>query len=455
MKKILISLVVVAMVIALALGACAPAPAPAPAPGPAPTPGPAPAGEIILGNVEAQTGMYSGFGEGDTFGVKAAVDDINALGGIDVGGQKMKVKLVQLNCESDPPKVGSLSEDLITREKINALVFGVTPPPMWSTGAAVAEKYQIPCIIGGGPLEPSMALRSSITPPWQYWWMSGFAIVVPPEQGDDFRSGKPGYTIKDTWLTYLDKFADKTNKVAGVFATDDSDGGAWYSLFPGVLADYGLRVVGAEKKLGLVPMETTDFSSIIKEWKDQNVEILWGNCPGPVFGAMWKQAVGMGFKPKIVQIGRAPLFYVDAISWGPELSAGIGVETWWTPAYGECTGYGGTTPESLFERWTKEKQQPMNPAIGLGYHSVQITLEAIRKAGSLDPGMINAAIGNIDMSTMCHRVKFNADHYSRQPIFFCQWFKTNTPQKLENKVVYSAHDFLPAEAAPIFPKTYD
>ena len=446
MKKIVTCLVIVAMVSTFALAACAPSPAPSSAP--------SPAGEIILGNVEALTGMFTGFGEGNAFGVKAAVEDINALGGLDVGGQKMKVKVITLNCESEPAKVGSLSEDLITREKINVLVFGVTPPPAWAGGAVVAEKYKIPCIVGGGPLEPSMALRMAATPPWEYWWMSGFAIATPPEKGD-FREGKPGYTIGDTWFTYLDKFADKTNKVAGVFASDEPDGAAWYSIFPGLLAEYGLRVVGTEKKLGLVPMETTDFSSIINEWKANNVEILWGNCPGPVFGAMFKQAVGMGFKPKIVQIGRAPLFYVDAMSWGPELSAGIGVETWWTQNYKECTGIGSTTPQSLFERWVKEKNQPFNPAVGMGYHSVQIALEAIRKAGSLEPDKINAAIGTLDISTICHRVKFAQNHYSWQPIFFCQWFKTNTPEKLQIKVVQSAHDFLPTEAAPIFPKTYD
>ena len=452
MNRVLVFLLIIVLAVVLALGACA-QPSPAPTPAAAPTPSPAPVdGEIVIGNVEPQTGMFTGFGEGNAFGVKAAVDDINALGGLDVGGQKMKVKLIQLDSESDPAKIGGLTEDLITREKINILVEGVGPAPMWAGAATTCEKYRIPNIVSGGPMEPWAGLRTSVTPPWEYNWLSGFAIATPPDKGD-FRD-KPGYTIQDTWFSYLDMFAAKTNKVAGVFATDESDGRGWYMLFPGLLTQYGLRVVGIDKNLGLVPLETTDFSSIIKEWKDNNVEILWGNCPGPVFGAMWKQATGMGFKPKIVQIGRAPLFYVDAISWGADLAAGIGVEVWWTPEYQEAPGIGNTTPRSLFERWVKAKNQPLNPAVGQAYQGVQIALEAIKKTGSIDPAKINAAIPTLDVSTINHRVKFNKDHFSRQPLVFCQWFKTNTPEKLQMKVVLSEHDFLKPDDNPIFPKPY-
>jgi len=42
----------------------------------------------------------------------------------------------------------------------------------------------------------------------------------------------------------LDMFADQTNKVAGVLASDDADGVGWYGLFPGALEEYGLTVIG-------------------------------------------------------------------------------------------------------------------------------------------------------------------------------------------------------------------
>jgi ABC-type branched-subunit amino acid transport system substrate-binding protein len=239
----------------------------------------------------------------------------------------MKVKFIIADSESDPVKVGQLGEDVIARDKAVFMVEPDAPAPMHSAVSQAAEKYKVPNIVCGGPFEPWDASRTSASPVWQYAWLTGFAIGTPPDKGD-FRD-KPGYTVKDTWLSFLDAvdFKTTTNKVAGVFATDEPDGIGWYAAFPGILKDYGCNVIGADKKLGFVPMETTDFSSVIKEWKDNNVEILWGNCPGPVFGAMWKQANGMGFKPKIVMIGRAPLFYVDASSWGGDLPWGVGVQS--------------------------------------------------------------------------------------------------------------------------------
>jgi branched-chain amino acid transport system substrate-binding protein len=395
------------------------------------------------------TGMFTGFGEGNGFGMQAAVDDINAQGGLDVGGKKMKVKLIVLDSESDPAKVGGLAEDLMAREKIVFYAAPDCPAPMWAPAAIVGERYKVPSLIGGGPMEPWAGMRMEATPPWEYNWLTGFAIATPPDKGD-FRD-KPGYTIKDTWFEFLDSFSAQTNRVAGVFATDEPDGRGWYSLFPGLLQEHGEKVIGMEKNLGLVPLETTDFSSVIKEWQDNKVEILWGNCPGPVFGAMWKQAVGMGFKPKICLMGRAPLFYVDASSWGGDLAYGVGCEVWWSPEFTNCPGIGDTTPKSLAERWATEKKQPLNPGIGHGYECVQIALEAIKTAGSLDTAKINAAIPTLDMPSINSRVKFNKDHFSRIPLFVGQWFKVDKPEKWELKIVLSKHDFLPAQAAPIFP----
>lgn len=436
MKKLLVALLTVILVGgAVGLSACA-----------APSAG---AGQVNIGTVLPMTGMFTGFGEGNGFGMQAAVDDINAQGGLDVGGKKMKVKFTILDSESDPAKVGGLAEDLMAREKIIFYTAPDCPAPMWAPAAIAGEKYKVPSIVSGGPMEPWAGMRTEATPPWEYDWLSGFAIATPAPTGD-FRDA-PGYTVKDSWLSFLDMFLSQTNKVAGVFATDEPDGRGWYSLFPGVLKEHGLTVVGMDKSLGLVPLETTDFSSVIKEWQSNNVQILWGNCPGPVFGAMWKQASGMGFKPKICLMGRAPLFYVDASSWGGDLPWGVGVEVWWSPALTNNPGIGNTTPSSLADRWAKAKKQPINPAIGHGYEGMQIALAAINKAGSLDTAKINAAIPTLDISTINSRVKFAEDHFNRIPLYLGQWFKVNTPDKWELKIVLSKHDWLPAQGEPIFP----
>jgi len=96
----------------------------------------------------------------------------------------------------------------------------------------------------------------------------------------------------------------------------------------------------------------------------------------------------------------------------------------------------------------------VNPNIGPGYRSVQVLVDAIQRAGSLDPDKVNAALAQTDMKSIANRVKFDENHFNRGPVMFGQWFKTDTPEKFELRIVYSDHAFAPSVAQPIFPMPY-
>lgn len=410
-------------------------------------------GAVKVGVVQAQTGMYAAFGQGAVFGIKAAVDDINKQGGIKIGDKKLPIKLVIVDNESDPNKAGSLAESLIVQDKVNFIISGDEPPPMHPGVSQACEKHKVVYITSTGPEEPWAAMRQETPTKWQYTWATGLFGIVSPVAAGDFRN-KPGYTIVNTWMAMLDLFGPKTNKKVGIICSDDPDGRGWYTLFGPALKKAGYEVIGLDKNLGLIPLETTDFSSTIKAWKDSGVEILWGNCPGPFFGAVWKQATALGFKPKMVSIGRGALYYEDISAWGGDLPLGISTEVWWDPSMKDSPGFGDTTPTSLAARWAKEKKQPLNRAIGPGYRSVQVLVDAVQRAGSLDSAKVNAALAQTDLMTICHRVKFDENHFNRGPLMFGQWFKTNTPEKWDLKIIFSKHDFVAATAQPLFPKPY-
>jgi branched-chain amino acid transport system substrate-binding protein len=441
LKRFLLIPLAVVVVMALIFGGCKAAPA-----------GPE---EILIGTSAPMTGMFSGFGTGGVFGMQAAVDDINELGGVYMEdyGRKLPVRLIVANCESDPVKAGTLAEDLCVRDKVHVLLSPDEPVTIHGPVATVADRHNIPHVIGGGPFEPWNGMRTEVTPPWEYSWLCGFRIVMPYPEGS-LQYGLGGWTIVDTWFEFLDMYADQTNKVAGVLASDDPDGIGWYGLFPGAMEEYGLTVIGADEDLGLFPMGTTDFTPIITEWMDNDVEILWGNCDAPDWGTLWKQCSAMGFKPKIVTIGRAPLFYVDASSWGGDLPWGVGVEVWWDSSFpaGSCPGIGGTTAQSLADRWTEETGQPLNPAIGHGYFVTQVILDAIERAGTLDGDAINQAIAETDLQTIDYRIKFiEEEHFAGIPLFVGQWTKVDAPHKWELPIIFSQHTDIPTSGEPIFP----
>jgi branched-chain amino acid transport system substrate-binding protein len=260
--------------------------------------------------------------------------------------------------------------------------------------------------------------------------------------------------VVDTWFDLLNLFGDKTNKKIAVFATDEADGRGWYANFPGALESIGFNVIGEEKELGLVKMGTTDFSGLIREWKKNKCEILVGNSTAPDFATMWRQARAMGFVPKIAMIGRATLFYEDIAALGGNLPLGLGAEILWRQDYpaDRFPGIGGRTPMSLFEAWKEQTGKPLNQGIGWGYFPMQVAFEAIRIAGSLEGQAISKAIGEVDIPTISGRAVFTKEEqHCRLPLTYGQWMKTDKPEKWENPIIFSKHDFIKVMAKPIFP----
>jgi ABC-type branched-subunit amino acid transport system substrate-binding protein len=410
--------------------------------------------KILIGVPAPQTGMYSGFGAGGVWGMQAAVDDINALGGVYVEeyGKNLTLELVVRNTESDDSKAGSIAESLILTNHVDFLAYGDQPPPMNAAIATKAQTHKIPYICTTGPAEPWLAMRAAAPGNWSYTWATGlFAIGNPGDRPAD------GYTIRDTWLAMLDLVGNETNKVAGVFASDDSDGVGWHGAFPGFLEDWGCTVIAKEDAKSLLPMDTTDFSALIDEWVDNNVEIIWGNAPAPFVKTLLEQAWATeGFAPKLISIGRAPLFYEDVSSWVGNTSLGVLVEIWWDPAWGtsagvSAPGIGNTTAESLAARWIAKKASPVNRSIGAGYSIIQVLIDAVERAGTLDADEVCAALENTNLMTIRHRVEFDENQFSRGPLVYGQWQWDEEEEDWVCPIVLSKHTFIPETGEVLFP----
>jgi ABC-type branched-subunit amino acid transport system substrate-binding protein len=409
--------------------------------------GPTVTDKILVGVPAPTTGIYSGFGKGGVWGMEAAVDDINALGGVDVGGVKHEIELVIVNTESDEAKAGTLAESLIVEDGVNFLAYGDQPPPMNIPIALKAEEHKVPYICTTGPAEPWLGARADAGG-WSYTWATGlFAIVDPGDRPAD------GYTIADTWLAMLDLCGDElTNKNAGVFACDDPDGVGWYGLFPGVLEDWGCTVY--EPTGGsLLPPDTSDFSDLVDCWVTNNVKIVWGNAIAPFVGKLLEDCETAGFAPELISIGRAPLFYEDVSAWEGR-QVGVLVEIWWDPAWGDSPGIGTTTPESLAARYladTDVDAEAVNRNIGAGYSVIQVLVDAIERAGTLDADDVCAALADTDLDTIRHHVAFDEAQFSRGPLVYGQWQWDEQEEDWVCPIVLSKHNFIETTGEPICP----
>ena len=417
---------------------------------------------VKLGATLPQTGIFAGFGW-QGWGMQAAVDDWNdTYGGMYLSewDVTVPVELIIKDNQSDFSLVGPQSTDLVVTNKVHALLSPDAPSDLHDPTSVVANANGVPSIICGGPLEPwYYGMRSGENDPkWPYTWLSGFAIGDPTLPNPPPRD-VPGYTMIDTWFMFMDDVGalNNTNGIAGVFASSDSDGIGWYSTFPGLMEAYGLTVVGVNETVGLFPMDTTDYSSMVTYWKDHNVEVLWGNCPGHHFGDLIAECYTRDFQPRICNAARAALFPIDVESWGtsPPLGLGIGTEVWWSPSYQVSDGFegiGNRTAASLAADFEADTGEALIRSIGCGYTGVQIILDAIHRAGDVDGDAINAAIATTDLKTMRGWVNFASDtHFSACPLSFGQWFYDDVEEEFTLYIVASALTEIPEEEEPIFP----
>ena len=106
----------------------------------APAAGHAQTGEPIrIGMTVSSAGAFALASQSGTRGIDIWVDEVNAKGGIEVGGRKRKVELVKLDDRSDKQMVTRVYEKLITDDKVDVL-FGPFGSTLTGAAATVTER---------------------------------------------------------------------------------------------------------------------------------------------------------------------------------------------------------------------------------------------------------------------------------------------------------------------------
>jgi branched-chain amino acid transport system substrate-binding protein len=78
------------------------------------------------------------------------------------------------------------------------------------------------------------------------------------------------------------------------------------------------------------PDGTTNYSSMISQFKADKADFFTNVPLPPDFATMWKQSAQQGFKPKLATVAKVLLFPTDAYALGP-LSYNVATDTWWVP----------------------------------------------------------------------------------------------------------------------------
>jgi len=124
--------------------------------------------KIVLGAAVSLTGKYSSNGVHTQNGYNLAVERINSMGGIKVGGKTYKFEIIYYDDESNPKRAAQLAERLISQDKVEFML-GPYSSGLTKAMAPVTEKYGVPMVEANG------ASRSLFTKGYKYL----FAVLAP------------------------------------------------------------------------------------------------------------------------------------------------------------------------------------------------------------------------------------------------------------------------------------
>jgi branched-chain amino acid transport system substrate-binding protein len=343
---------------------------------------------IKVGAVVPLTGRYGAGGAQVRAGYEIAVEQLNAAGGVTVGGKKMKLELTVLDDESDATKTVSRLETLAGQGVVAYL--GGFGSDLHAAAASVAEKNRIPYLGVAFALHKvhEQGFRYLFSPFWKSpdigRQLPGLLTSIPAAE-----------RVKSVAI-----FQEKTDWGAEMAA-------AWVEA--GKAAGYQIAVRG-EYAPG-----AKDFSDLILKAKAANADAVFALPTPPDGMTMIKQMKELGYTPKLTFLIRAP----DPPIWSTNLGKD-GDYVMFAPGWHNAVKAPGV--KELNEAHAKRFAHPALPLVGPGYACVQILAAAVSRAGT-DREKVRDAIAATDMTTVIGPVKFRADGTGIIQSVFLQWIK--------------------------------
>ena len=345
---------------------------------------------IKVGAVVPLTGRYAALGSQVRAGYEIAVQQVNATGGVTVGGKKMQIELTMLDDESDPTKTVARLETLATQGVVAYL--GGAGSDLHAAAASIGDKNRIPY------LGVAFALHSIHKQGLRY-------LFSPFPKSPDL--------TRETFV-FLDALIpapERPRKIALILERTDwgkEMGSHWETM----AKQNSYQVVAS----GEYAPGAKDFSDLVLKAKAAGAEAVF-TVPSPPDGmTLVKQMKELDFSPKAAVFIRAS----DPPVWSQNLGKD-GDYVLLSPGWHFAARYPKVT--ELNEAHQKLFKRPADPLVGPAYACIQILADAIPRAGALDRDKLRDAIAATKMTTVVGPVRFRSDGTGEVTVFFQQWLK--------------------------------
>lgn len=355
--------------LALMLSACgkeAPPPKSAPK---AEAPKPAPAAVTVrIGAASPLTGPQAHIGIDIRNGVQLAIDDLNAKG-VEIGGRKVRFELLAEDDEANPTKATTVAQKLVDA-KVAAVV------GHFNSGASIPAS-RIYSDAGIPQISPA-----STNPKYtQQGFKTTFRVVAHDDQ--------QGPT--------LGRFALDKLKAKSIAVIDDSTayGQGLADAFAATVQAGGAKVVAREH----VTDKDTDFKAILTRIKGRNPDLIMFGGIDPQAGPMVRQLAELGIKAQFM--GGDGMQTPNFIKLAGTASDGAMASI---PGLPKEQMPGG---KSFLERYKQKFNAEVELFAPMGYDSVFVFVEAMKRAGSTEPAKFLPELAKTDYQGVIGPIAFD------------------------------------------------
>ena len=340
--------------------------------------------KIILGSAISLTGKYATNGLHAQRGYDFAVERINSMGGVKVGGKTYMLSIKYYDDESTPARGAQLAERLIKQDGVEFML-GPYSSGLTKAIAPVTEKYGVPMVEAEG------ASRSLFTQGYRYL----FAVLSTSEQ------------YLSPSIDHAASMAKKNGKnpssvkVAMAFENDPFS----LDVREGVVdtaKKYGMKIVIDDK----LPADLSDMSATLTKVKAMRPDILLvsGHSKGAATAA--RQIGEMRINVPLISITHCEAAKVHEKF--PKAAQGFLCPTQWSPNVPYSDSYFGDS-----KKYDREFKAAYPSYSAIPYQTAQASAAvlvwklAFEAANSFDKDRLRDAISATQTETFYGKIKFS------------------------------------------------
>ena len=315
-------------------------------------------------------------------------EQVNAKGGMDVGGTRRKVEFVTYDDQSKPDQAVRIYEKLITDDKVDLLI-APWGTPFHISIAPVLEKYKFPMI---GNTAASVALRQ--VKPGYIWFPTS---AIPDRIGTELTAMLKASGVKS--VAVISNVLPFTKEIKNAIEPE-------------------LKKAGIDVKMtSEYPPDIKDMTPVLTQIRGANVDaVLALAYPGDsVLYAKQAKELNVNVPFQFVAIGPTDAFFPKAV--GAASADGVVSIAHWAPR----PDWKGS--QAFYDAYLKkfgEDPDFLNSA--LAWMSLEILEQAVAKNG-LDKENIRAYVSSTTFDTINGKVKFDGVQNSITPTAFVQYQK--------------------------------